>query len=348
MAASIFDKRSILKYVGNTSQLFGIKDYTFNGGKASGVRAMDFNNGSGLEFTVIADRAMDISNLAYKGANFSYISKTGVVAPQYYNERGIEFLRSFNAGFLTTCGLSNVGSPCCDDGEELGLHGRISHTPAEEVYAGMEWLEEGPVLKARGTMKEGRLFGENLVFKREIECKCGEPKFTIHDTVENYGFKEEPLMLLYHFNLGYPLLSENAYFEAPSAKVTPRDEEAAGGFSQYNKFQEPTHGYSEQVFYHDLKTDPENRTYASIANPDLNLALVIHFNKTQLPRLTQWKQMGEGEYVLGIEPCNCPVGGRVSARKEGALEFIKPGEIRNFDLAIEIVEGLPAGSFGIK
>lgn len=348
MATKNYDKRTILKYVGDTSQLFGVKDYTLNGGRASGVRAFDFKNGSGLEFTVLSDRGMGISSLSYKGTNLSYMSKTGIVAPQYYNERGFEFLRSFYAGFLTPCGLTNVGTPCCDGGEESGLHGRISNTPAEEVYAGTEWLKDGPVLKAHGTMKEGKVFGENLVLKREIECKCGENKFAIHDTIENYGFREEPLMLLYHFNFGYPMLSENAYFVAPSIKVTPRDEEAAGGLSEYSKFQKPTPAYNEQVFYHDLKTNSEGMTYAAIANPDLDLAVVIHFNKSQLPRLTHWKQMGEGEYVLGIEPCNCPVEGRANARKEGVLQFIQPGEVKKTDICIEIVEGLPLGDFGIK
>ena len=49
--------------------------------------------------------------------------------------------------------------------------------------------------------------------------------------------------------------------------------------------------------------------------------------------------MGEGEYVLGIEPGNCHVGGRKKAREDGTLEFIKPGEIREFKLEVEIVEG---------
>lgn len=341
MALKDFSKRDVLKYAGNPSQLFGVKDYTLNGGKASGVRAVDFRNGSGLEFTVLADRGMDFSNLSYKGINFSYISKTGVVAPQYYNEREIEWLRSFNAGFLTTCGLSNVGSPCTDNGESYGLHGRISNTPAEDFYTGTEWTSEGPVLKARGTIRECRVFGENLVLTREIVCKCGENKFYIHDTVENCSFRVEPFMLLYHMNIGYPLLSENAYFVTPSSEVLPKDQAAAAGLKEYNRFQEPTPEYAEQVFYHDPKADETGSTYAAVANSELDLTLVIRFKKAQLPRFTQWKQMGEGEYVLGIEPCNCHVSGRAEERADGTLQYLQPGEIRHFDLEVEVVEGLP-------
>lgn len=98
--------REIRKYVGDISQLFGVKDYRMSGGKAEGVRAVDIKNGSGLEYTVLPDRGLDIAYLSYKSTNISYISKTGIVAPQYFDKSGLSFLRSFYAGFLTTCGLT--------------------------------------------------------------------------------------------------------------------------------------------------------------------------------------------------------------------------------------------------
>ncbi len=96
MQADRFDKRQILRYVGDFSQLFGIKEYTLTDGKAKGMRALDVRNGSGLEFTVLADRGLDIAGLSFKGINCSYISKTGLVAPEYYEKDGVELLRSFS------------------------------------------------------------------------------------------------------------------------------------------------------------------------------------------------------------------------------------------------------------
>lgn len=339
MSAYNFNKRELLKYTGDYQQVLGVRDYTLNGGKAQGVRAIDVRNGSGLEFTVLPDRGMDIAWLSYRGTNCSYISKTGIVAPQYYSDDGIDFLRSFHAGFLTTCGLRNVGSPGVDDGEELGLHGRISHTPAEEVCYGTEWIGGQPVISLKGRLREARLFGENIILSREISCICGKNKIKITDTVENCGFRREPLMLLYHFNLGYPLLDENSCFEIPSRAVRARDEEAEKGISTYKAFQKPTPGYAEQVFYHDLKSDSQGNTCAALLNDGLEMGAVIRFNRQQLFNLTQWKQAGEGEYVLGIEPCNCYVMGRRNAREQGVLEYIDPGEIRSFELEVEFVEG---------
>lgn len=340
MMANISGKREMLRYVGDLSQISGIKSYILTDGKASGVRAFDVRNGSGLEFTVLADRCLDISALSFRGTNCSYISKTGIVAPQYYDERGIGFLRSFFAGFLTTCGLRNVGSPCDVNGEAFSLHGRISNTPAEEISATTEWIDGVPVLTISGKMREATLFGENLTLSRKIICKFAENKIIIQNAVENPGFRKEALMLLFHINLGYPLLDEDAFLVTPTGELIPRDEEAEKGETSYHLCQTPTPDYSEQVFYHNLKADTNGNTCVALINKKLELGVAVRFNKKQLFNFTQWKQMGEGEYVMGLEPCNCYVGGRVDPRNNKILEYIEPGEIRNFDITIELLNGI--------
>ena len=339
MKATNFNKREMLKYVGDFSQVFGIKEYTLTGGKAKGVKAFDVKTGSGLEFTVLADRCLDISALSFKGTNCSYISKAGIVAPEYYQDNGIGFLRSFFTGFLTTCGLRNVGSPCDDHGEQFSMHGRISNTPGEEICVTTEWVDDIPVLTISGKMREARLFGENLLLSRKITCKYGENKITIQNTVENLGFRKEALMLLFHFNMGYPLLDENSVLVTPTEELMPRDPEAEKGKTVYNKSQQPSRDYQEQVFYHNLKSDQNGGTSVALINKKLELGVAIHFNKNQLFNFTQWKQMGEGDYVMGMEPCNCYVGGRTDPRNNGILEYLEPGEIRNFDLTIELLSG---------
>lgn len=340
MRKIIYNKRELLKYVGDISQLFGIREYTLSGGKAKGIKAFDVRNGSGMEFTVLADRCLDIAGLSFNGTNCSYISKTGLVAPEYYNENDIGFLRSFFSGFLTTCGLRNVGVPCVDNDESFPLHGRISNTPAEEVCASTDWIDDVPVLTIRGKIREARLFGENMVLARKIICKYGENKITIQNSIENLGFKKEALMLLFHFNMGYPLLDENANLVSPTSELTPRDAEAEKGKATYNFCQPPTSEYSEQVFYHNLKSDSQNKTSVALINNTLELGVAIHFNKKQLFNFTQWKQMGESEYVMGMEPGNCYVGGRTDPRNEEIMEYLEPGEVRNFDLTVELLSGM--------
>ena len=334
------NKHQLLRYVGHHSQVFGIREYTLDGGKAKGVKAFDVCNGSGLEFTVLASRCLDIAGLSFKGVNCSYIGKPGIVAPEYYESYGTGFLRNFFAGFLTTCGLRNVGNPCEVGGEPLSMHGRISNTPAGDICVSTDWTDDAVVMTLAGKMSEARVFGENLLLTRRIECRYGENSIWIRNRVENMGFAREPLMLLFHFNLGYPLLNEDSVLLIPSKNILPRDPEAAKGIHSWQQMQPPTPGYAEQVFYHDLKTDVEGNTCVALVNRRLELAVAFHFSKKQFFNFTQWKQMGEGEYVLGLEPCNCYVGGRTDSRNIDVLQYIEPGESRDFDLKVEIVSGI--------
>jgi len=334
------EKHEFLRYAGHYNQLFGIKEYELLQGKAKGIRAFDINNGTGLEFTVLADRCLDISKLAFKGVNGSYLSKVGLVSPAYYNGSDISFLYHFFAGFLTTCGVRNVGSSCHDNGEFFGMHGLISHIPAEEVCASTVWDGHVPVMTISGLIREARFFGENMFLRRKISCPYGQNRIRIHDCVENAGFKSELLMLLYHFNLGYPLLDADATLLSPSKTVIPRDDEATKGINAWPYMQPPTPAYAEQVFYHDLKTDTEGNTCVALVNRRLELGIAIHFNKKQFCNFAQWKQMGEGEYVLGLEPCNCYVGGRLDPMNKEIMQHLEPGESKCFEIEVEILSGL--------
>ena len=103
-------------YYGHESQLFGVEEYRLTGGKGDGMRLLQVRNGKGLDFTVSADRCADISRLHFRGENCGFFSANGYVAPAYYDDKEAGWLKNFTAGFLTTCGLLAVGSPCTDEG----------------------------------------------------------------------------------------------------------------------------------------------------------------------------------------------------------------------------------------
>ena len=107
--SELFEMR---KRVGNLNALMGVTDYVLNDGPGKGVRVFHVKNGKGLDLTVAADRGLDIPYLAFKGVPMSFASKTGMRNPAFYREEGVRgFLKQFNAGMLTTCGLSYAGAP---------------------------------------------------------------------------------------------------------------------------------------------------------------------------------------------------------------------------------------------
>ncbi|NJD03019.1 MAG: DUF4432 family protein [Ruminiclostridium sp.] len=339
-----YTKRELMKRVGDISQLAGARLCTLESGKAKGVTAVDVKTGGGLNFTVLPDRGMDIAWAEYKGISFGYISKTGVVAPALSELNGLEFLRSFYAGLLTTCGLTYMGAPCVDEGKPLGLHGKASNLPADDLCVSNEWVGDEFVMSIKGRMREAAVFGENITLSREITAKLGENKLLISDAIENCGYTAQPLMLLYHCNFGYPLLDGTTELILPrGTEVKASNAVALKGINECKVFGEPKHGYDEQVFYYNPLPKDDGKVTAALFNKALGtngLSVSLTFNKNQLPYFIEWKQIGEGDYVVGLEPATWYTEGRSEARKRGELTFIEPGEIKNIELEVNVSEGL--------
>ena len=314
------------KYIGHDSQFCSVEEHRLVGGKGDGMRLLEVNNGNGIMFTLSLDRAGDISRLFKDGKNLGFFAPCGYVSPVYYDKQGVGFLKSFTAGFLTTCGLTAVGNPCFDDGEELPLHGNISHVPAENVNW---WIDDTIHIKI--TVRDASLFGHKLLMTREYECPVGGDEITISDTVKNIGNEETPYMLLYHFNIGYPLLSENSIVAVKNKGVKPRNLRAEEGLEDALLMEKPQIGFEEQCYYYDMQEG-----YAEIYNPEINTRLSLSYDIKDLPFFTEWKMMGNGEYVLGLEPGNCSPDGRDVMRKEGKLQFLKAGEEKKSKIVIRI------------
>ncbi len=336
-----YKKEELVKKIGNISQLGALKDYQFSDGLRKGVRALDLKSPSGLDLTVVADRGLDISYMSYKSVPVSWRSAVPETSPAFFESRGLEFLKTFYGGLLTTCGLTYMGAPSVDQGEELGLHGRISNLSAESVCADGEWVQDDYRMVVRGKVREASVFGPKLQLSRKISTWMSSPMVTIEDEVENIGSQTYPLMVLYHINIGFPILDNSAELIEPKAKVWARDEEAEKGKKDFNRFCEPVKGYSEQVFFHDIKEDGRGFGNAAIINPDFDrgrgLGVAVRFKKDSLPNLAQWKMMGEGEYVCGLEPTNSWPRGRDVERKEGTLKFIEPGQKVKYRIDVNIL-----------
>lgn len=308
-------------YVGNPLQTRGAELYTLQNGKGNGMRFLYVRNGLGLEAWLSLDRAGDISRLNFGGDNFGFFSPCGYVAPQYYDSVGAGFLKSFTAGFFTTCGLTAVGSPCTDDGEELPLHGTVSHIPCDVV--GIEENKENLIIKLK--LIDGIIFGKKLVLNRVYTFSYLENSITLQDTVVNEGEKTSPYMIMYHCNMGYPLLSENSIIKIPNSKVTARNEHSAKHIENALNAEKPQAEFEEQCFYYDVN-EKGGKAHAGIFGSDINKGVVFEFDKKELPCFTEWKMMGKTDYVLGLEPGNCTPDGRDVLRENGTLKFLDPEE----------------------
>jgi hypothetical protein len=332
-------RRELLRRIGRLEQVAGIEPFVFDDGPARGVRALRFRTGGGLSFDVIPDRGMDLGFAEHRGTPLAWLSPNGFVAPSFHEPGGEGWLNSFPGGLLVTCGLRNVGPSGERRGEEFGLHGRASNIPASKVSYDAFWDDEGCVLEASGQIREASVFGPNLVLRRRILARVGETRVKLEDRVTNEGFEPEPLMVLYHINLGWPLLDESSRLIGPGKtgeQPEPRDMDARGGLDTWNRFSAPTPGFRERVFYHRPDAGPGGLAEARVENPALGLAFSVRFRPDELPEFVQWTMTGEGTYVLGLEPATCRVEGPAAEEAAGRTVELEPGETRSHHLEVEV------------
>jgi hypothetical protein len=332
--------------IGDPHQLAGARGSILTDGKADGVRAVEVATGSGFTFTVLPGRGMDIPFASYKGKAISFFSGTGITSPAYFEEPGLEWRRSFFVGLLTTCGIANAGAPSVDQGTPFGLHGRVSNAAAENLCIDQEWEGDEFMIRLKGTMRESEAMVENLTLTRTVETRLGARSLRIHDTVRNRGFSPQPLMLLYHFNYGFPLLGPGARVVGPITKSVPRDDQARKdkGLEECLTFPEPVQGYAEKVFFHTLADRPDGRTFVALVNRDTGdgqpLGIVTRWSRKELPTFTEWKMPCKGFYVIGLEPGTMSPHGRGVLREQGALPMIEGQASYDVTIDFEVLDSI--------
>lgn len=331
-------RENLMKHVGSLQQMAYIRPIVYDDGRAKGMRACEIKNGP-LSYKLLTDKCLDVSELSYKGINFNFLSKPGLQGPGHYDTNGGEALRSIMGGLFFTAGLENICAPCRENGKDYPMHGRIRTTPAEHLCTDAFWRDGRYIIRASGEMREAELFGENLILRRSIETCLGERSFIITDRVENEGYRPEPLMLLYHINIGYPLLDEGTELAAPTRSVTPRDAAAQGHEDRWNVMDAPKDNEPEYVFIHDLAESSQGTSAVCVLNHKLELGLRIEFTRKHLPYFMEWKSTASGDYVLGLEPSNSSVYGRPHHTAEGTLHTLEPFGQETNVLKFTVLEG---------
>ena len=336
MEKQFLNSKVVSDYIGDSSQIGGTQKLIVDEGKGKGTSIVRVRNGNGLDFSVVPDRGLDIFDIHFDGVQLAWISRNGLVANSFVDDSGMGWLRSFGGGMLTTCGLRNVGPPEDDEGEHFGLHGRISGTPARHVNTSEHWDNGILNIEVSGEISETNVFGENLVIRRSYGVSSAHNTIELHDQITNHGSTAQQIMLLYHMNWGFPFITPASSLELKPAKVVVRGEDQSE-LDQWRTFIEPTQDYAERVYFFDLNPDSSGQVYYQLENKTLKKGVRVSWNKEQLPLLTEWKMMGKGDYVLGLEPGNTLPIGRKATRDQGEAEFLEGYETKEVSLKIQFL-----------
>ena len=336
-----FTKQELLRRIGDISQIAGVQHVKLVGGMKDGVEAVEFRTGTGFRFLTVPGRGLDISIAEHNGRSLAWRSAGGEIASSYYDNRGFNWVRSFPGGLLTTCGLTSAGDPCTDAGEEVGLHGRISHTPADNLCMDAGWIGDDYRMWVSGKMREFSLNGENMVLSRKISTVLGENRLWIDDIVTNEGPRTSPHMILYHINGGFPAVDGGSQMVSTSKSLIPRTADAEVDMEHYYLNEAPIDAYKDRVYFHEMGTASDGNVYVALINKNMpcgeQFGFYVKYRNEELPKFVQWKRNGTQEYVVGIEPSNCWVNGRDKEREQGTLQFLEPGESREYHLEIGVL-----------
>ncbi len=315
--------------LGHIGQAVAVESSVRVDGPDAGTRRIRLVNGD-LEVEILPDRGLDLGQVRVAGIPLAWTTATGF-PPARLDPDGHGWARTFGGGLLTTCGLLSYGAPSVDDGRAHPLHGRYASLQAQVTRA--EVGDEDVVVE--GVTTEAELFGAHLELRRRISSPIGSHLLRIEDTVVNRGAEAVEPMVLYHLNLGWPLIDEGSVLRVPSTRVEPRDADAATGLASWSRFPAPDREYPEQVFRHELPSTP--RVDVTVVGRR-GLSVRIGFDTASLGGLFQWRVAQDGgPVVLGIEPATAPtILGRADARARGLLRPLAPGAELALGLEVEV------------
>jgi hypothetical protein len=348
-----FSRRELARRVGDFSQLFGVELLSHSDGRERALRMLRFRTGSGLSFDIMVDRAMDLGGMTFRGVPIGWRSPTGFRSPWLHEvdaEDGLGWLRSFS-GMMNSCGLDHIMGVTEDTAEHFcypdrarvfhTLHGRISYQPARLTGYGERWDDDRCYLYAEGEIRQAAMYGENLILERRIEVEVGTDTVIFHDRVRNLGFYPTPHALLYHINLGWPVVDKETRLVAPiqSTPFMVHDPRATdiGPIEQAD----PQSRFFQQVYEHQIVAEDDGTARAALINDafetpagETGVALEIAYDGRAMPAFFQWQNLQEGNYVVAIEPATVHGGSRSDWKERGELQIINHDDQRDYRLAI--------------
>ena len=352
-----FSRRDISAHAGALAQFAGVRLVTLSDGVERGIRMLEFRTGTGMRFTALVDRALDIADCEYKGMAVGWNSPAGFRHPglhEYEGEGGLAWLRSFS-GLLVTCGLDHVLFMYDEPADHYvygprksvshSIHGRVGTIPAKLTGYGERWEGDECFLWAEGVVQQATVFGEDLHLIRRIEAKVGSSEIKLHDRVVNHGFYRTPHMYCYHINVGHPVLAEGSRYLAPIKDVVW----AAHGGADYRKqgvgyrtLPSPRLNFHEQVWQHEMAADRGGEVPVALVNDALGIGFEVVTRKEQFPCQFEWQNLQSGQYALGIEPSTNHVLGHKAARERGELIWLEHAELREYASTFRILDGAEA------
>ena len=309
-------------------------------GRSDGVDLLEVNNGA-ARFSLLPTRGMGVWKGACGPIPLGWQSPIrGPVHPKFVplaEPSGLGWLDGFDE-LLVRCGLYSNGAPDFDEAGRLryGLHGRIANTPAHSLELMID--AEAGEIRVCGEVDDARFHFHKLRLRTTWITRFGEPGFRVEDEIINFGGTATGCQLLYHLNLGAPLLQPGAQLLAPIAELVPRDDGAAKGLDDWSAYPTPQPGVPEQCYFARLLGDPSGQTEILLRDPAAAHGLSVNYDIRQLPYFTLWKNPAAAAdgYVTGLEPATNLPNTRTFEEQQGRVVQLAAGDTYRSALQLQL------------
>lgn len=316
----------------------GTRHGRFVGGPGDGVEMIEVTVGETTTL-ILPTRGMSIWRMQSNGIDFAWQSPVaGPIHPSLVptlHPSGFGFLEGFDE-LVVRCGLESNGAPqFTDDGHLVyPLHGRISGTPASSLS--IEYDEASGRMEVIGEMIEACLFHKRLRLRSRIRFHAGSQDVELLDDVTNDSAKPTSMQLLYHINIGSPILSEGSTVEVAIDSLAPKDALSASEIETWNQMGPPQDGYAERVYFAKLRADENQVTTTMLRGADKQTGMAVSYHIGGLPRFILWKNTAAQSdgYVVGLEPSTNYPNVRKFEEKQGRLVALEPGETESFRVTL--------------
>ncbi len=349
-------KVELLRRVGNLAQVASVELLSHEQGYARGSRFLDFRTGSGFRFSVHVDRGMDPGYAEFNGASLAWLPPKLFPAPAYWENDDHAWVRFVLGGLCNTAGLVTIGNPQtvdvshfkfhARDADRYGTHDRIAIAPATHFNFGERWEGERCYLWAEGSVRQEITYGENLLLTRRYETEVGTSSFSLCDVVRNDGYYPAPHQLLYHFNIGYPVVDDGAELLAATSAPVPGSifEDEQGATDRYRTFSAPQREFFAEGYEIPMARGSDGWVSAAVVNRSYKgieggLGVSLRYDPTTLPVYLEWRMMGESLYAVGMEPATNGFKSIPELIEDGFPVMMEPGEERVYRLEFGVLAG---------
>ena len=326
-----------------TAGRLAVRSRRLSGGRREGVLLVELVAGETRVF-ILPDRGLGIWKMLVGGVELGWQSPVaGPVHPALVplgEPSGLGWLDGFDE-LVARCGLVSNGAPDFDAGGRLvhGLHGRIANLPAHELAVTLD--DDAGTITLTGAVDETRFLIHSLRMQTSLVLSADRPRIAWTDTVTNLSARPATMQLLYHVNLGPPLLGPGTEVVAAIDELAPRDATAAADVPTWNRYDPPRAGRGEDVHFARLRADAAGRASALLVAPDGAQAAGLSWRADTLPCFALWKNQGAlaDGYVTGLEPATNFPNPRSFEEAQRRVVPLGPGQAVRFELALEHLAG---------